>query len=533
MRKVLTYIGLHFRLQFRSEQKSDVKSKIATIFMTVATCAVVLLLSKYLFDIISRQILTEVSPEQFSVLIFLIAEIALVIVGVVLEIKFFLKPQDIQVSARFPMSSFSLFVSQLIIVYIYLLGFAFLGLMPIMSIYVWSAGILSAAFFGQLLLAVLFAPLIPFAFATILVVPTMFIMVALKNQNTVKLIIFLLFLIGAFVLYNYVLNFLAEYYVHQKVNSATRNSVVSFVAMLNNGWNFFSYVNNLAFGTEILKSIGIILSISVVVLGIGIGISIPVYAKVRESVLEGKKGIFKKRTKINSNNAFVAIFKKEFKEILRTHTYAYFYLGVALTTPVMVLLTNRLIQKVGEAQIGGNIAFGISILVVLAFMCMINSFSATAISREGKHFYITKIVPVDYRTQLLSKALLNALISVGALLVSVIILCSMNFISVLQAFVVFVVALLVALGVIFNGFNLNLRFPALKSGGEGNQTNITITMFIGFVISALEGVVAIVLSFIVELQFIYLILVAVAMIYALVNALVFAFTANKKYAGIE
>lgn len=536
MKKIPTYIGLHFRLQFgREDRKADKKSVVMTALMGIAACAVVLFLSKYLFDIISAQFSEWIAPQSFSVVVITIVELVLVVFGVSLEIKFFLKPDDVNISARFPMSALSLFVSQLLIVYVYLLGVSVLGLIPLMTIYGWSAGILSGAYIGWLVFAAFLAPMIPFAVATILVVPTMFVLTLLDNQNIAKLIIFLLILAGLFVLYSFVLNFLTEYYIHQKVDSKTQDAVVAFVGILNNGWNFFVYPNNVLFGTEVLKSIGIILSITVVLLGAGIGISIPIYSRVRANILEGKRGIFSKKTKLTKDNAFWAIFKKEFKEIIRTHTYSYFYLGIAITTPVMVFLTNNILQKLGEAQIGSGVAFGVSILVVLAFMSMINSFAASSISREGRQFYITKTAPVAPRTQLLSKGLLNAIVSVGALLVSVVILCCMKFITAVEGVVVFFVGLIVAFGIIFNGLNLNLQNPSLSvsSNGEGSQTNGTILMFLGFLLSALIGGFSIVMSFLLEFKYIYLIIVFLGIIYAAINILVFFLTANKKYSRIE
>lgn len=534
MNKVLTYIGLHFRLQFGRDKKADKKSIIITSLMGIAACAVVLFLAKYMFDIIFAQF-SSLSVGAVATVVVSAIEIVLVVFGVSLEIKFFLKPEDLKISARFPMSSLSLFVSQLLIVYIYLWGAAVCLLFPIMTIFGWSAGMLSGAFFGWLILAMFFAPMIPFAIATIFVVPTMVIISLLDNQNIIKLVLFLLIMAGLFVLYSFVLNFIAEYYVHQKVDSSMQNGVIAFITSFDNGWNFFSWTTNLLLGKEVLKSIGIILSITIVLLGLGIGISIPAYSRVRENTLEGRRGIFSKKSKLSQDNAFWAIFKKEFREIIRTHTYSYFYLGIAITTPVMVFLTNNILQKIGEAQIGSGVSFGVSILVVLAFMSMINSFSASAISREGKEFYITKIAPVGPRTQLLSKGLLNAIVSFGALLVSVLILCCMKFITAVEGVVVFVTGLVMALGIIFNGFNINLRHPSLTvtTGGEGSQANGTIIMFLGFLLSAIVGGFSIVMTFFVEAKYIYLAIVFTTLIYAAINFLVFFLTANKKYSQIE
>lgn len=535
MSQILTYVKLNFKLMFKKDKKADAKSNAITLVVGLLTCAVLLILFKYLFDIINKQLLSHISAQKFAILITLIIEVVLLFFCVFFEIKFFLKPSDVLITARLPLSAKQLFISHLLIVYVYLLGVSILLFSAVMIIFGASAGIISVGFVARLLLASLFAPIMPFALATLVVVPIMYLLILLENKNVLKLILFLLILGTAFVLYSSFLNFLAEYYIHQRVDSSNAEIIFNFINKLDNGWNIFAYLNNIIFGTQMLKSFGVILSVGLVVSAIAILIFIPVYSQVRNNDLEGRQRIFYKSTKMTQDSAFVAIFKNQFKNIMRTHTYAFFFLGIAIITPIMVFLTNRLIQKIGTAQIGNGIVLGVSLITMLVFMCIINSFSASAISREGKEFYITKIVPVNYKVQLLAKGLLNALVAVGALIVSTIILCSMKFISPAQGLVVFVVSLIVTVGLIFNGFNINLGYPNINKQGYGkeSQTNSTLTMGIGYIVSGLIGIISIVLNFFMKEHFIYLIIIAIALFYTIVNVLVFHFTANKRYAKIE
>lgn len=531
--KILTYLALHFKLQLKKDKSVDNKSRIISFTTTILTFVVVMFLCKFLFDIIYSQLGASVSSQHISNLLLTIIEIVLVFVAISLEIKYLLKPSDLNISARFPMSSSSLFIAQILVVYVYLFLISALSIFPMMTIFGWSWGLLSGSFFAKLFLLALFSPLLPFAIATIFVVPTMYMLSVLKNHNVIKLIIFIAFLIAAFVLYNFVLNFLAEYYIHNKINSSTQNLVISFVTALSSKWNIVVYLSNIFNFNNVAVSILIVLGFTIVFLSLGLLFAKPVYSRVRKEELEGSVDIFSKQSKITSDKAHIAIFKKEFKEIMRTQTYAYFYLGIAIITPVMVLLTNKLVQKVGEAQMGGNIAFGISILVVFAFMVLINSFSANAISREGKVFYITKITPIDYRVQLISKGVLNLFVSLGALFISVIILCTMKFVTVIDAIVILVVAMLFAIGVILNGFNINVRHPYVKTTTTDNQTNSTILILLGIVVCALESIAAIVLSFFIPNIYIYLIIFTVSIVYTIINLLIFVFTTNKKYSKIE
>lgn len=535
MGKIFTYISLHFKLSLRQDKNVDKKSNILTTILGVIVIAIGLMLFKYLFDIVNKQFFQEITPLDFSIVLYSIIGIVLIVFGISKEIKLFLNAKDTQIVARFPMSTLSLFVANLIIVYLYMLSISVLIINPLMIMFVSTMNVVSFGVVMGIIFSSILAPLIPFAIATILVVSTMYFLVALQNRNITKLVIFLVVLICLFVLYSIFLNFLAEYYINQSVNTESKGDMIKVILSFNNIWNFFCYPAHIAFGDKIFKNISLLLLTGLVLLALGILIAIPVVDRIRMAQLEGDKKALTKRTKLTKDSPISAILKKEFKEIIRTHTYAYFYLGIAIVMPIMVLLTNSIIRKVGNAQMGGDIAFGVSILVVLAFVSMINSFAGSALSREGKEFYVTKIIPVDFRKQLLAKGILNILVSMIAVIISAIILLVMKFVTIADCAIIVLVALLLTLGIIFNGLNINVRKPNISTGASGSesQTNSLVTMFVGLIISAVEGILAILLSFFIDSGYIYLLLISISCIYALVSTLIFIFTANNRYFRIE
>ena len=229
------------------------------------------------------------------------------------------------------------------------------------------------------------------------------------------------------------------------------------------------------------------------------------------------------------------MFGHEFKEIVRTRVFAYFYLGVAVATPVMVFFCDRLVSDVGAAQLGEGVNFGASMLVIAAFMALINAFSAASLSREGEKFFITKLIPVPYRTQLLIKGLVNLIVSAGALVISVVVIVSLGFVTAAEAAVIAAAGLLLSCGFVLNGLNLNLANPSIRVRSDGgfNEANVTLMMVIGLFLSAAVGIAAIVLPFFIAEWLAYLAAAAVALLYAGANFVVFWFTAQKKYAAVE
>lgn len=534
MKRICSYIGMHFKLSLRADKNVDKKSRVMTTLLGVLVVAVGLALCYFVFDVISGQFLSKISPKEFSVLLYTVLGVVLLIVGISMELKLYLNAKDLKLVARLPMSPLSQFVAHLIIVFVYLLFISIFATVSVMCIYGLKMDILSVGYVLRVLLSALFAPIVPFGIATMLVVPTMYFVVSLQNHNFLKLIVFLIIIAGVFVLYSMLLNFLAEYYIYQKVDAGAQEKLVSLIVSLGSGWNFFAHLSSIAFGEGLWAGMGIILSAGIVSLGLGILIAIPIYDRIRLQTIEGKKKIFSRPTKITGDSPFMAIFKKEIKEIIRTTGYSYFYLGIAIVTPIMVYLTNDLIGKVGKAQMGGSIAFGVSMLVVLAFVSMINSFAGSAISREGKQFYITKIAPVDFRVQLLSKGLVNFIVSVLAISVSLIVLCALKFITIVEGLVVLASSLLLTIGLIFNGFNINVSRPNIKTGeGEESQSNTLTVMLWGILITAIEGILGIFLSFFISVEYTYLILLGITLLYATIHTIVFLTVTQKKYQKIE
>lgn len=535
MDRMLAYIGLHLRLQFAKDQKSDKKGDIITMLIALATGGVMLFLIKYFFDMLANQFSEVVDVADFSTLIFTAVELVLAVYCVSLEIKCLLKPFDLKISARFPMSSFQLFVSELAIVYINLQFMTLLTFLPLTLVFGWSSGVMSGAFVGRVILATFFAPILPFAVGTILAVPSMYISALLENHGFIKLVLFIGVLVGALVLYNYVLDLLADYFIHKRIEEETKQVMASFIAGLNSVYNPAVLLKNIVYKRGIGKSIGIVLGLGAAAFLVGLAIAKPIYDKVRIQGLEGRGRLFAKSTRYTSDSAFLAILKRELKDIMRTNTYAFFYLGVAITTPVMVFFCDRLVTKFGNAQIGGDIAYGVSILVLLAFMTMINCFTASAISREKETFYISKITPMYFRLQLLAKGVLNLVVAMGALAISLVIIGNLEFVTPLEGGIIFIMCFFGAIGMIANGFNLNLRAPNLQTStsGEVSQTNMTMLLLIGLLLSAAEGSIAIVLSYLTDPMYAYIANAVITFVYCAVNVLVFAFTADKKYERIE
>ncbi len=531
------FIRLQLKLKWgfnrNNSKMSAVMTAIAVLFAVLIALALVWTLSFVLKANISK-----ITIKQLAQLFLTVIMLGLTIAATGMQMKRLYRPADLLITARFPLTPFKLFAGYMIINYIDLLVYTAVLTLPVMIVFGFAMHCLSFAYVMGVLLGVLLMPLFPFALSIFIAIPAVYFMTLLERHNIVRLVLFVLFLAAAFALYYYLLTVLAKFFIHRDWETGTLEIWEGLLIGLDKPYNPAYFLGNVIFFQNVGLGLGVLLGGGLVLIVFGTALAQAVSSNFRIKALEGGAGRGEKITKADDYGSARAIFRHNFKEILQTKTYSYFYLGVAISTPVMVFFCNRLVSMVGAAQIGSGINFGASMLVIAVFMAMICSFTGTVLSVEGKTFYITKLVPVPYRRQLLVKGMLNIGVSTVALLISAVVMGCLQFIRASEMTVLIITQLLLATGLVFNGINLNLANPNLKpkANGEAEEINITYMLLIGLVIAALLGASSIIfprtmpdggagLSF--------LIAIGGAFVYMLINVLVFWFTVNRKYRKIE
>ena len=529
------FIRLQLKLKWGSNRNNNKTSAVMTALAALLAVAIALALVWALSFVLKASI--AVTAKRLSVLYLTAIAVGLTVAATGMQMKRVYRPGDLLITARFPLSPFKLFAGYLILNYIDLTIYSAVMLLPIMLVFGFAMQCISAAYIFGILLGVLLMPIFPFALSIFIAVPAVYIASLFERHGIARLIVFVLFLAGAFALYYYILTVLAQFFIHRNWETGTLEIWENLLSGLDAYYNPAYYLGNVIFFERFWLGFGVLVGGGLLLIAMGVALARAVCANFRNNALDSGSGFSSKQTKVDGYGSARAIFRYGFKEIMRTKTYSYFYLGVAISTPVMVFFCNRLVQMVGEAQIGTGINFGASMLVIAVFMAMICSFTGTVLSVEGKNFYITKLIPVRYRKQLLIKGILNIGVSAMALLISALVLGWLQFISVKEILILAATQLLLASGLVFNGVNLNLANPNLKpkANGEAEEINITYMLLIGLVLAAVLGACSIIFPrvFAEGAMAAYIVALSIAFVYAAVNILVFWFTADRKYQKIE
>ncbi len=530
------FIRLQFKLKWGFNRNNNKASAVMTALAALIAVAVILALVWALSFVLRASI--SVTAKQLSQLFLTLIMIGLTIAATGMQMKRLFRSPDLNIAARFPLSPSKLFTSYLILNYIDLTIYSVVLVLPIMLVFGFAMSCLTVSYIFGIILGAIMMPIVPFALSIFFAIPLVYVLSFLEKHGIVRLILFVIFLVGCFVLYYYILTALARFFIHRNWEEGTLEIWEKLISGLDGYYNPAYYLGNTIFFNNFLLGFGVLLGGGAVLIACGVALARGVASSIRRKALEQGSGFYRRYSEIDDYPSGKAILRYTFKEIMRTKTYSYFYLGVAISTPVMVFFCNKLVTMVGVAQVGSGINFGASMLVVAVFMAMICSFTGSILSVEGKKFYITKLIPVSFRKQLTVKAILNVGVSLIALAISAVVLAALNFVNATQLVVLIAVQFVLSIGLVFNGINLNLANPNLKpkANGEAEEINITFMLLIGLLVAAIMGACGIVLPRVSPKNgdaAAYLICGVIVVIYTLINVLTFCFTVEEKYRKIE
>ena len=186
------------------------------------------------------------------------------------------------------------------------------------------------------------------------------------------------------------------------------------------------------------------------------------------SILQNEAFQSTKRRKLNARDFALrrspvkALFFREWKEVLRVPAYALNGLIGIVMLPIMMVALFLGMEGSSElsALLGGILRStgGVEITLfgaaAMAAVSTINMAGATAVSREGKRMYFSRMIPVPYATQLMAKQLFGFSINLLTCLTTAITLVILMPSQLLYILAAFVMGLL--FGFAANGMNLAL-----------------------------------------------------------------------------
>lgn len=291
------------------------------------------------------------------------------------------------------------------------------------------------------------------------------------------------------------------------------NSLVGLMAgiFFSNKFAVIALLNSRALKGFVNLAIYVLISALFVMLFLNLGESI--YFKgvigISESFAKREKFSEKQLSKSSIQKSVLrAHTMKELKLLFRTPVYFINCVLMNFIFPIFIILP-YLVQpdEMKSLQgLSGYIASGRGSAVVLAavfgmsvFVASTNGITATAISREGTGIFVSKYLPVSYKTQIMAKVLSG--MSMGAVGTLSLLLTALLFFRI-PAYLILLIAIASILGITFSSFVgilFDLNFPKLVWDNEQKAVkqnfNVVLNMLANVVIAGIPVFISIVLHF--------------------------------------
>lgn len=369
-------------------------------------------------------------PHLMLAIVLFLGQIVTLIFGFFWVISVFYFSDDVKILLPLPLQPYEILLSKYTVILVNEYAVLALLLLPAIGIYGigTGAGIL---YYLIALVVFLFSPVIPLSIDSIIALWLMRFTNLRKKKDFFTVLISILALMFFFVF---------QYFVNRNPQYTDKDSVVDFLIKnadlakmatksfppslwgayaMSDYHSLYGFFNLLLF-----------IAVSLIFTGFLALSAQKVYFK---ALMAGQEIGAKKKTvalerSMKASGALKALILREWKLFIRVPVYAMNVLPVAIIVPFIFF-----ISFVGNPQMGLEKAvqytssptnwFWVSIvgLLVSLFLAGSTSLSSTAFSREGKMFYISKILPISPSLQLRAKLILGSLVSIFVILPSYII----------------------------------------------------------------------------------------------------------------
>ncbi len=190
---------------------------------------------------------------------------------------------------------------------------------------------------------------------------------------------------------------------------------------------------------------------------------------------------------------FITFVDKEFKINIRDLSISINYLIVYIAVPILILFLNVMYQAMNTRVLGDILIYTFNMLMILLPYLASNALVATYYSREGRAAYIKKTKPVNIVYPLLVKLIFNIVLSIPSIFVTIWIFGSrVKFNSTMIVILGFTI-LLIHLGHMIYSATLDIMNPQNEqyatTGEVIDNPNETKSTILAFILSAVFAVI--------------------------------------------
>lgn len=429
-------------LSFLKSKKQTI-SKIILSICAFAVITAVIYGLLYVAKMLKIFHLVDIIPVSVIVVVFTIMQVLALISCTYGLMKNLYFAKDNQVLLTLPVTNNQVFVSKIIVFYLYELLKNCYFILPLFYAY----GLIS----GSSFLIYLWAPICVILFSALTVaisalfsIFAMLINIFLKNFGIIRVLLFVGIVGVAIWGIVYVINLIPADLDIVGTWGTIFWGIQDFLSAFTMYAYPFTKLTELAVGGYVglqpvlfsLQTLWILLSVIAVIcvsLGLAFLISRPIFFKMASKPFEYRKVTLEKHLKNKVHNSFLSSVKKELLVIFRTSDDLFSLAGTAIALPILILLLNRIFASMSTRLLGDYMTVSFNLLIILLIALSSNGKIASIYSREGGANYLIKTRPTEYSNSLIAKLVPNAVIMTISIIASVIVFSLFTSLSVINS----------------------------------------------------------------------------------------------------
>lgn len=497
------------------------------LLMLIVTVGVTILL----FSIFALGI--HVNAELLAIVLLIIQGVSICFaVGHIISTLYMCRDNEMLICL--PITPNQLFISKIMLLYCKELAVNAAISLPLM-IALGLFGGFGASFYLSIPLLLLVMPFFSIAVAALLSLPVMAVIRFLKPRPLLSIIVILTLVAACLFGYLSLISSFAESFnIADKQLETVREINATVLAFGSKIPIYFQCASAmLSFGKWYYFAIYLI--ISVVVFIITTLLIRPFFFKIAMTSLENTSKEKQRKGRFKRCSPFLSLIDRETRCIFRSPTDIFEYFLFTLLMPFIVYSYDKLLMSITVNQAGVNMIAGSHVMIVAILAMLSNIVSASAISREGSNFHTTKTIPVTFYEQIFAKLTFNAIFTVGALLLTMIV--SFFIYPAWQIILGTISVTFAAIGHIAWSIDMDIKNPTINLQGneEASSTSKSTpkSLLIGLVIGFIMGLLIIMYSGGGNPLTAYLILIAASIIFAIYRLRMLVLRINLCYEKIE
>ncbi len=338
---------------------------------------------------------------------------------------------DNRVLITLPVTTNKIFVSRIIVFYIYELKKSLNFLVPLtlacVSILIYR-NLTSFWMLLWVIIPLIFILMLPVLLGALLSIIVMYVRRFLQKVPVLKIILFLtvltLVVIGVVHLINIIPIEIDLIHQWSKISVWIRNffmlvetKLVVMRQLISTIIGEMNHMRRYVLNLHTFANFGILILVCVVLVLLVYLISRPIYFNMMAKNFEINKNITNNKPN-KKHHKYLTFLNKEFVINLRTMSISVNYLMIYVIVPILILFLNKIYSNMNLDRLGKLLSYAVNILLICLPLLSSNALVATYYSREGRAGYIKKTKPVNIVYPLFTKLIFNMLFSLPTVFVT-------------------------------------------------------------------------------------------------------------------